>query len=165
MPAVSHPLAYAAETSVATITRFSYRTLFSRASLKNVCRIRFSKGIAGGVRSECEISGVWIDYHNPSPPAIVGQWQGEVGSFDLSQNEEVTEICTWVTRDQRETMSGPQLGKAVGISVSTSLNRSSGFIGIRKEKAMKLKFQGNRFEKLVCFPASLHSNEADSSLL
>lgn len=102
------------------------------------------------MRIDTEISGLWIDYHGATQPTIVGQWLAEVGSFDLGEAEKITEISTWVSRDRRESIDGPQLGRIVAISISTSLQRSSEFVGTKKEGAMRLKFRANQFEKLVC---------------
>lgn len=100
-----------------------------------------------------EISGLWIEYHGSYQPAIIGQWLVEAGSFDLSDAEEITQISTWVSKDRRENIDGPQLGKVVGLSVSTSLQRSSGFVGTKTEGSIRLRFQANRYEKLVCYSA------------
>lgn len=144
-------LAYSSERSAASIHHFSYRTLFSRVSLNNVRRIRLSKGINDRVRIDTKISGLWVEYHGASQPSIAGQWLAEVDSSSLSEGEEITEITTWVSRDRKEAINGPRLGKVVGISISTSLQRSSGLVGIKREGAMRLRFRANQFEKLVCY--------------
>ncbi|KAK2763349.1 hypothetical protein FQN54_009985 [Arachnomyces sp. PD_36] len=148
MPALSHSLVSAPDLSTATIHKFSVRTLYTRALLNNARRIRFSRGINGRVREETDISGLWIEFHGSRPPAIVGQWLTETDSFELGESERIVEISSWVTREATEAMNGPRLGKVVGMCVSTSLQRSSGFIGTKKPGAMRLRFRGNRFEKL-----------------
>lgn len=59
--------------------------------------MRFSTGVDGRLRAGSEISGIWLNYYHVVQPAIAGQWLSEVDSFDLDQNECVTEISVWLS--------------------------------------------------------------------
>ncbi|KAJ6139656.1 hypothetical protein N7471_006142 [Penicillium samsonianum] len=99
------------------------------ASLKNVRKIQASTGIQGQSRSRSCISGLKLEYHTHPSPGIVGQWMHQLDDgFELSQNEDVQSLTTWLIPMEFSSESpGMEIGQVAAIHIETTSSRSVTF--------------------------------------
>lgn len=124
-------------------------TALTSVSLCQVCRMRFSTGVNGRSRAGSEISGIWLDYYHSVRPAIAGQWLSEVDSFDLDQNERVTEISVWLSVEDVSQYGRAKLGRVIGLLLVTSTLRRKCVITRSLAGGLRLNFRANWCEDLV----------------
>ena len=62
------------------------------SNLKNVSRIRSSKGLAGRSRTSQHISGLMFHFRDTERVAIVAQWIEEVDFMDIDEGDHITHI-------------------------------------------------------------------------
>ncbi|KAL2012051.1 hypothetical protein VTN00DRAFT_4769 [Thermoascus crustaceus] len=130
-------------------------TAYTYASLDGVRRIRFSRGSAGRPRHGNEISGLWLDYSEPQPPAIVGQWLSEADSMDLEPDEKVIEVSIWMSKLDFVFNERFHRGRVIGVSVLTSRMQRKTVKSIESieslpvEDYVELKFRASKLEKLA----------------
>ncbi|CAI4213857.1 unnamed protein product [Parascedosporium putredinis] len=93
----------------------------SMVRLDNVKRIRFSRGVVGGVRGPRDLSGLWFEFHGSGEDTVLGHWIEECGAIDVAPGESILELKVYfAARDP----SRPEMGRLRGFGVSTSLGRS-----------------------------------------
>ncbi|KAL1982089.1 hypothetical protein VTN96DRAFT_1744 [Rasamsonia emersonii] len=125
---------------------------YTYASLKSVKRIRFSCGSSARPRQENEISGLWLEYFGPQPPAIIGQWISEIDSMELEPHEEIVEMVFGISKTDFSFNEKFHLGRVVRISLLTSRMQSKLVQNVKtlsEDGYIELKFRTNKMEKLV----------------
>lgn len=99
------------------------------ASLKNVRRIQASTGMEDLSRSITRITGLKLEYYGHPSPGVVGQWMNPLDdSFELSPDEDIRSLTTWLTPiHPREELIVLEIGQVVAIHIETTLARSATF--------------------------------------
>lgn len=144
---------------------------FTAADLHNVKRIRVSLG--GGVggegrsshsRSEKNISGLWLEYHDSQTPAILGQWQWgsqkhqphEEDSLmrelelELEPGDRVTQMTTW--HDYTNSYKRVKFGPIVKLRLGTARGITKDFLNpLSTTGKVCLFYRENPYEELVCY--------------
>ena len=124
-------------------------TALTSVSLCQVRRMHFSMGVNGRSRAATEISGIRLEYYHSVRPAIAGQWLSEVDSFEIGQDEHVTDISVWLSVEGVSQWGRAKLGRVIGLLLVTSQLRRKCVITRSLAGTLRLNFRAKRFEDLV----------------
>jgi hypothetical protein len=157
--------------NICDLTGFRQHSIHSRASLKNIRRIRISCGNPDHSRKQHHISGLLLEYNDNSDSQIVGQWIAEVEAWEFSLNEKIVAVSLVSSADhvghievsgnfyyddvrsEFKAKSRPKFGTIIGLRIETTFSLFERIVHI-PTASIVWNFRNNIFEELVS--ASYH---------
>lgn len=120
--------------------------LISMAELKDIKRVRFSRGVRGGIRLPQYLSGLWFDFYGDRSPVVLGQWIQEEDSLELAPGETIIDFQIYYL-----IRPGPALlkGKHPGLGITTSFGQKKTLLYIHRSLVFKLNRRVNAYQKFV----------------
>ncbi|KXJ94148.1 hypothetical protein Micbo1qcDRAFT_41691 [Microdochium bolleyi] len=133
---------------VAMMLRHQGGFAITAADLSNIKRIRVCVGGKSVEPDTDMITGMWLEYHDSDLPVILGQWDEEIDSLEIQQDDRLVAIQIWHDFNN-DTNKRLALGPVVGILFRTAL-------GVEKKCARRyvvkrdcISFRGNQYEDIT----------------